>query len=455
MSFIKSHFPYGMALLIGAVVFAAQSSSAIGPDDIQSYQAPAEPAGEKNNDQLFPQEPKGAINLRQALSLALMRNHSLRAFAWEIRAREANTLQVGLLPNPTASALIENAQGTDSYNDYNRAETTLSLSQLIELGGKRSKRAKVAKFETVLAGWDYKTARIDTFAEVTKSFIDALTAQEQLALAKKLVQLAQKALNTATVRVAAGKAPPIDQTKAKVEFSISQIRLRKARARVTAAYKRLAELWGSARPVFEKVDGSLDVVGTIPQVEQLVELIGRNPEIARWDEQLDKYRAAVQLERAGRIPDLTLEGGVRQLRETQDTALVMGFSIPIQIFNRNQGALREARFNLTRAREQRQATISRIRSTLAQSYQELSSGNSAALALRDDVLPGAQLAFDTANVGYREGKFSFLEVLDAQRVLFEVKSEFIDTLSAYHKAVADVERLIAGGINLSSMNGEK
>jgi len=455
MSFIKIHFPHGMALLIGAILFAPPGSHAASPGDIQSYQAPDEPSGEKNNGQAFPEEPQGAINLRQALSLALMRNHNLRAFAWEIRAREANALQAGLLPNPTASAEIENVQGTDSYNNYDRAETTLALSQLIELGGKRSKRAKVAKLETALAGWDYQTARIDTLTAVTKSFVEALTSQEQLALAKGLVQLAKKALNTATERVAAGKAPPIDETKAKVEFSISQIRLRKAHAKVTAAYKKLAELWGSDRPTFQRVEGQLKVVETIPKVERLVELIKRNPEIARWDEQLDKYRAAVQLERAGQVPNLTLLGGVRRLKETDDTALVMGFSIPIQIFNRNQGALREARFNLVRARERRQATVSRIRSMLAQSYQELSSGNSAALALRDDVLPGAQLAFDTANEGYREGKFSFLEVLDAQRVLFEVKSEFINTLSAYHKAVADVERLIAGGINISSMNGEK
>lgn len=455
MSFIKSHFPLYMALLIGAALLAAQSSSAIGPDDIQSYQAPDEPSGENDKAQVSLEEPKGVINLRQALSLALMRNHSLRAFAWEIRAREANALQAGLLPNPEASAEIENVQGTYPYNNYNRAETTLSLSQLIELGGKRRKRAKVAEFETVLAGWDYKTVRIDTFTAVTKSFVSALAAQEQLALAERLVQLAQKAFNTAAERVSAGKAPPIDATKAKVELSISQIKLRKAQAWVTAAYKRLAELWGSDKPAFEKVRGRLDAVEAIPPNERLVGLIERNPEIARWDEQLDKYRAAVALARAGRIPDLTLQGGVRRLEETEDTALVMGFSIPIQIFNRNQGAMREAHFNLAKAREQRQATISRIRSALAKSYQELSSGNSAALALRDDVLPGAKLAFDTANEGYREGKFSFLEVLDAQRVLFEVKSEFIDTLSAYHKAVADVERLIAGGINNSSMNGEK
>ena len=66
--------------------------------------------------------------------------------------------------------------------------------------------------------------------------------------------------------------------------------------------------------------------------------------------------------------------------------------------------------------------------------------------MKSAVLPGAQSAFDAATEGFRQGKFGYLEVLDAQRTFFEARGRHIEALSAYHKAVADTERLIGGGL---------
>ncbi|VAX22510.1 Heavy metal RND efflux outer membrane protein, CzcC family [hydrothermal vent metagenome] len=420
--------------------------------ELRSFEPAGLPSMQSEADQALSEEPKGVITLRDSLALALLKNPRLRAFAWEIRAREAHVLQAGLLPNPEVSIEIENVEGSGAFKGTDVAETTLQLGQLIELGGKRLKRVKVANLERSLAGWDYETVRIVTLTEVTKTFIDVLAAQERLKLAKELVNLAERAFSAASERVSAGKAPPIDETKAKVELSVNRIELGKAEKNLVSARKHLATFWGSVKPAFKMAEGELGLIKTIPSSNQLKNMISQNPDIARWNSELDRFRAAVDLERAGRVPDLTVAGGVRRFSETDDSAIVLGVSMPLMIFNRNQGAYQEARFNLAKALEQQKAEELLVVAKLADGYRDLSTAYAEAIALKSDVIPGAKEAFETAREGYLQGKFGYLEVLDAQRVLFETKEKYIDSLAAYHKASANVERLIGASLDAVSSN---
>lgn len=105
--------------------------------------------------------PTAMVTLPQALSLALMKNPELAAFSWEVRVGEARTLQAGLPPNPEIGLEVEEFAGSEDRQGVDAATSMLQLSQLIELGGKRSKRAQVAALERDLAGWDYEAKRLD------------------------------------------------------------------------------------------------------------------------------------------------------------------------------------------------------------------------------------------------------------------------------------------------------
>ena len=104
---------------------------------------------------------------------------------------------------------------------------------------------------------------------------------------------------------------------------------------------------------------------------------------------------------------------------------------------------------LAKAEEQRKAVETELRAALAEASTKLSSSFSEINILKNDVLPLARSAFDAAGQGYREGKFEYLVVLDAQRTFFEVRGRYIEALAGYHKARADVERLI--GRNLDNL----
>ena len=394
-------------------------------------------------------EPTGVMTLAQAQAVALVQNPRLAAFGWEVRAREAQILQARLLPNPEVDVEVENFAGSGALREFRSSEITILLSQLIELGGKRRTRVRVAALESTLAAWDYETTRIEVLTQVTQAFVEVLSAQERVRLNEDLVRLAEQGLNTVAERVRAGKVSPVEETRFQVTLSTSRIALERAQRDLEATRKRLVTAWGGSTPTFTSAEGTLDTLSAIPPAERLLELIAQNPEVARWATEMVQRQATLAREGAQRIPDPTLRGGFRHLSETGDNALVMGVSIPLPVFNRNQGKVLEARYRLAKAGEERRAAEAQVRAALAEAYGALSRAFVEATRLHTEVLPGAQRVFDAVSEGYRQGKFGFLEVLDAQRTLFEARGRYLEALAAYHQAVAEVERLI--GERLSSV----
>ena len=410
-------------------------------DDLKAYRPPSDPS-KLGAEAFSPEGSDGILTLRQVLSLALMRNPELASFSWDVRITEAKIIQAGLFPNPEIDIEMEEFGGTRERSDFNAVETTFILSHLLELGGKRSKRTRLATLERDLAGWDYEAKRLDVLTEATKAFVEVLAAQDRLALTQELVGLSEKTFNTASKRVRAGKVSPVEETRARVAYASNRIELERAKRDLEAARKNLAVLWGQTSPTFEKAAGKLDAVKPIPNAEQFADLLSQNPDIARWAVEAERRRAALALEEARQVPDLTLSGGLRRLNETDDNVFVAGLSVPIPVFDRNQGGILETRYRLAQAEKERQAAEVRIQNELSGSYQSLSTAFFEATALKNEVLPGAQSAFDAASEGYRQGKFSYLDVLDAQRTLIEAKIKHLEALSAYHKAKTDIERLI-------------
>ena len=390
------------------------------------------------------QESSGELTLRQALEMTFARNPDLAAYSWEVRSGDPRIQQAGLIPNPELGIELENFLGTEPSRKFETLEATLSIGQLVELGGKRAARIRLASSEKEVSRWDYEAKRADVAADVAKSFVEVLSAQDRLALTEELARLAKEVLNVVAARVAAGKISPVEETKASVAWSISGIELERAKLAMEGARKKLAATWGSAKPMFSKAVGQLDRLTPIPPPEVLADRISRNPDVARWAAEMEQRKATLAQERANRIPDVTISGGIRRSREATDTSFVFGAAVPLPLFNRNQGKILESQFRVSKAEREREAAGNKVLAALSDAYQALATGYTEATTLKSAVLPGAQSAFEAATEGFRQGKFGYLEVLDAQRTLFEARGRYVEALGAYHKAVADTERLIGG-----------
>lgn len=383
------------------------------------------------------------ITLRDALARALRDSPQLAAFSWEVRAREAAALQAGLLPNPELSIELENFGGSGEFGGFDASENTVRLAQLIELGGKRTKRRAVALRERELAGWDYEAARIDTLTRVALAFVDVLAAQERLALTQQLVAAGEKALAVVDDQVEAGAVSAVEHSRADVALASAGVDLHRRRRELETARVWLAATWGGADAIFSRAEGRLDDgIVEPPSVAALLARLSENPDLARWSTQLSAHREAVDLEEAKRVPDVTLGGGPRWFNDTDDSAFVVDLSVPLPLFDRNQGGLLEAHHRLAKANAEHAAAEIDVRATLVVAHRSLAAAYDTVATLRERVLPKAEEAYAGATSAYRRGVLRYLDVLDTQRTLFALRSEYLDALAEYHGAVARVERLV-------------
>jgi cobalt-zinc-cadmium efflux system outer membrane protein len=320
--------------------------------------------------------------------------------------------------------------------------TTLELSQLVELGGKRAGRQRLAERTRDLAAWDYEAARLDVLTRVTQAFLDVLASQERVALTAQTTSLVGHVQQTVGLRVAAGVVSPIEKTRADVAQAAVRIESDRARRALDADRRRLAALWGSTEPRFKLVLGDLTVLPPFPLFDELEQHLKQNPDIARWTSEIARRQATLALERSARVPDVTVSAGYRRYTSINGSAFLIGVSVELPLFNRNRGGIQEASDRLSKAREEQLAARVRVTAMVAEAYRALASASDEVSALTSNVLPGARSAFEAVSEGYRLGKFGYLEVLDAQRTLVSAGGQYLGALADYHKAAAEVERLI-------------
>ena len=391
------------------------------------------------------------LTLRDALSLALQRNPELAAFGKERLAAEAAILQAGVLPNPVLEIAGDNLRNARKADAGDRT-TSIQIGQLIELGGKRTARVRSAEAGRDLANWDYEAKRIEILSLVAQRFVDLLTAQRRQTLAEETLALAGQVSDAVAKRVQAGKVPPVEETKARLAQGSAEIELEQARREGMAARRTLGALWDSREPRFERAVGDLDRTIPLPSYEQLAERVRDNPELARWMSEIERRRAVVDGEKAKAIPDVTLTAGVTRFSQFDDRAYLVGISVPLPLFNRNHGGILEANRRLEKAADEQRAAESRVLTALAQAYQRLAAIDKEIVTLRSILLPGAQSAFDAATRGYQLGKFGFLDVLDAQRTLFQTRTQNLRALADYQRGVSEIERLLGGPLDMSQKN---
>ncbi len=398
-------------------------------------------------------EPNGVVTLQKAMALALARSPELGIFPYDLRAAEARVLQAGLRPNPQLEVEIEDVGGRRERSSFEAAQTTVQVGQPVELGGKRAKRTRVASLDKELVQWDYRAARLDVIRQVTRAFAGVLAAQERLGLADRLLELSRQAQSAVAQRVKAGKDSPVEELRADVAFSESRIERQKAEKALIAARHGLAATWGGRAPAFEKVEGPFYETPAPTPLVDMSKAIAGNPDLARWETEEDRRRAALRLEKARGVPDVTVGAGVRRYEETDDEAMVFGLALPLPLFDRNQGGILEATAQLGKTRRQYVAAQVKTLAALSEATSARAAAYDETAILRRDVLPKAQRAFEAAQQGYQQGKFDYLHLLDAQRTLFQTQARYVDAIEEYHKSQADVDRLFGRPLDAEDEGG--
>lgn len=376
------------------------------------------------------------LSLSDSLDLAMRANPDV---AVAIREREAligTKVQAATRPNPFVSTSLQDTRSATR-------QIYLQLNQEIELGDKRIARIEAADAFYSKADAELASKKAEIHANVVQAFYEVLVAQERVSLAKSSVEVAESALDAASKRVKAGKSSPVEQTKSNVAAATAKIELVQAATQLNNSRKRLSALWGDNAPSFEQATGDVTNIPEINPHNDLQALLDASPSIKLAKLEINAREAVTKIERSKAVPNITLSAGVLNNQELGGlNQALLGLSIPIPVFDRNQGNIQEAVGRKYKAEDELIALRNKIQTNLLTHYERLSAARQASLSLQNDILPNAQSAFDAANRGFSLGKFNFLDVLDAQRTLYQAKSQYINALLEAHQSVAEIERIL-------------
>jgi len=408
-----------MQRIIAAAILAAALCA-------QTAQAQGGPVG--------PGEP---LTLARALELAGASAPTAEAAAAGIRAAEAQRRVAGLRPNPIIGLEAENVAGTGPYSGVESAEATASLSLPIELGGKRSARIGIADAEARRAALAARIADADLTQRVTLAFNELSAAELRAAIVREQAGFAEEGLRVARVRVRAGRASPLEEQRAEVARLNAITASDRAERFARLARANLSRLIGRDPGVvdttwFDGVGGSGP--RQTPSPDGTLALAAAGADVALTD-------AQVRLARSQRIGDLTVSAGARRLEATNDVAAVVGVSIPLPLFNSGQAAVDAARAERDRAAALARTARLEAEHAIAAAENDLANAEANARNAAGPALAAAQEAARIARIGYREGKFGQLDLLEAERTLAETRGAAIDALAAYHEAEARLTRL--------------
>lgn len=383
------------------------------------------------------------LSLPDALAAAFANNPELAAAGRERGIAEGERRQAGLIPNPELSWEVEDTRRDTST-------TTVTLSQALELGGKRGARIAVASSGQAIAELDLQRQRNGLRADVVQAFHAALRAQTAVDLAQQSQALTGRGLKVAQGRVSAGQASPVEATRAQVQLAQAQAELRRAESQRTVAFQALARLTGSPQASFGHVQAAELSPGAAPSAEALLAHLEQTAEWRLAAAQIERGDASLGSEKAQRIPNLTVSLGSQYSREDRERVNVVGLSMPLPLFDRNQGNVLAAARRADQARDLRNAVELRLRSETRSAVSQWRTALQDVEAYDRTILPSAQQAVDTATRGFEMGKFAFLDVLDAQRTLIDARALYLDALAAATDARAQVERIYGDVASLST-----
>lgn len=379
------------------------------------------------------------LTLQQAVANALAHHPDVAAAARAIEVADGAALQAGLMPNPMLSASME-----DARRDHRI--TALVLSQRLEMGGKRQARLALAAVEREAALAGLHAVRAGVQAEVLARFHQALAAQARLALARDNTAVARRALDAVDGRVQAGKASLLEQTRARLALAGVALEEAEADAAWRAAHQRLMAQClcgpGRAAQLPLPLAGALALPPEPEWLDVPPALLERAPRWVQARARVALRDAEAALARSQAVPDLTVDLGGQRNAELGRTQALIGVSVPLPLFDRNQGLLREALARAAQARDELEATRLRLKADIDAAADRLRNARQRARLAEQPLLAEAQAALEATLTGFSLGKFGFLEVVDAQRVLAQARARHLQTLAEAGEAAGELDALL-------------
>ena len=379
-----------------------------------------------------PTPAASGFNFEDIYELAERDNLLVNAVRRRRAVAEAEVIIAGERPNP------------DFITAHTRSEPKLnySVSQLVELGGKRGRRIDVARNELRLTELELDAALRALRHDVRAAYFGVLLARDNVDLGRDVLAQAKELADIAQARYDAGDI---------AQFEVFQVNL--GVSRVTNELARLENLELVARSTLNQLlnrvpDAPLDLrdtlslkIATVSTPDLIQQALTQNVELKSAEQQIATEQSRLRLARAQRVPDLTLEPGVEALDSAfTHPGFKMQVTVPVPIFNRQRGEIEKSSAMLDQLRAERDAARQRISAEIGRAALNLESARKQVEFYETKLLPDAERVRQMAVESYQAGQTGLLSVIDATRNARDVRQAYLQALFDYQSAVADLEQ---------------
>ena len=392
------------------------------------------------------------LTMRAALARALAASPRLTAAEHDVGIAAGQRIQAGALINPEVSYEQDNSFGTGVHSGTKSAETNLQISQAFEWFGKRDARVAAGAAAVEAAGVQRQAIRLEVLSETAIAFLNVLGAQRRIQILDEQVAAIDRLTPLLQRRVEAGASSPAETGRAEVASALVKADRERLRSTLASVRRELAVLMGDVTPKFASVSGRLDTTGRPPSFQSVVAEIDANPQLTRWTAVYAQRNAELLLARLKPYPDVTIAAGWRHFNATNDDAVRLTLSVPIPVFDQNQGNILSAQESLAKTKAERDANRNTLIVVAGRAYDSLQGSLRELAVLRESALPKAQQAAEAISEGYTQGRFSLLEVLDAQANVAQARLREQEALQNFHVAVATIEGLVGHSFSLAREN---
>lgn len=390
-----------------------------------------------------------SLTLGTALQRALKASPRLTAAERDVGIATGRRMQAGAIINPELSYEYDNALGSGAYRGSRSAETTLQISQLFELFGKRDARIAAGQAAIETAAIQRKAVRLEILSETAIAFLSVLGLQRRVQILDEQVASIDSIAPLLQRRVEAGASSPAETGRAEAASALVKADRERVKAALAGARRELAVLMGDTAPNFAAVSGRLDVTGRPPSFTAVVAAIDANPQLVRWTAVYAQRNAELLLARLKPYPDVRVGVGWRHFNDSNDDAVRLTLSVPIPVFDQNQGNVLSAQQSLAKTRAEREANRNTLVVMAGRAYDTLQGSLRELAILREAAIPKARQAAEAIAEGYGQGRYTLLEVLDAQASFVQARLREQEAQQNFHVAVATIEGLVGNPLTLA------
>jgi len=426
-----------------------------------SAHTPAQPQGpvrRRAREGLIPEGP--VVTLEELERMAFAGNPTLSQARSSVLAAEGRRRQAGAFPNPVVGYFGEEL----AFRAPNeRSEHGVFVEQTIPLGGKLGKAKRVFQREREQAEIMADAQGLRVTNSVRALYYEALGAQQLVELRADLADLAREAVEITKELYNVGQADRPDQLEIEIEAERAEIEMLRAQGDWEQAWRAIGAMVNNPELRPARLAGSLDQGDAALDQEQLLTTLLRDsPEIRVARAGVERARAEVSRQRAERVPDLFLGGGVGYNNELLESdgrktgatgRIEVGVSVPI--FNRNKGGIAAAEAELAIAERELDRLQLSLRSRMASSFREYRSARTMVEKYRTQVIPRARQAYEMYLGNFRQMAAAYPQVLIAQRTLFQVEVEYARALVDLRRSAAGLRGfMLEGGLDAVGRPGE-